>query len=123
MRIGLAVACVFLLCDVASSAADEPERTDSKVKLGGPAVDAVLREACELALKQDEEQRFWTERVLLHIGELQILAADFEGALKSIRGSQYPYGRAAGLVDLAEAVARHGGRERGFEILRLLGSD
>jgi tetratricopeptide (TPR) repeat protein len=123
MRIGLSVAFVLSLCDVASFSADEPSRTDSRVKPGGPAADAVLREACEIALKQDEEQHFWTERVLLHIGELQIQAADFEGALKSIRGSTYPYGRGAGLVHLAEAVARQGGRERGFEILRLIGSD
>src|SRR5262249_17957169 len=108
-----------MMCAVASSAADEPERTDSKVKLGGPAIDAVLREACELALRQDEEQHFWTQRALLDIGELQIQAGDFEGALKSIRGSTYPYGRDLGLGQLAKALGRAGNRERAFEILRL----
>src|SRR5262245_2831435 len=96
MQIGLSFAFIFLLCDFANPGADEPTRTDSKAKLGGPAVDAILREACEIALKQDEEQQFWTERVLLHIGELQIRAGDYDGALKSIRGSAYPYGRDIG---------------------------
>jgi hypothetical protein len=123
MSIGLTIACVFLLCDIASSTADEPSRTDSRVKLGGPAVEAVLREACEIALKQDEEQHFWTDRVLLHIGHVQIQAGDFDGALRSIRGSADYYGRNAGLVRLAEVLARIGKRERAFEILRLLDSD
>src|SRR6516162_5794232 len=117
MRIALRVACVFMLCSVASCAADEPPRTGSKAKLGGPAVDAILREAGEIALKQDGEQRFWTGRVLLHIGELQIHAGDYDGALKSIRGSNYE--RDAGLEHLAEALARGGKRERAFEILRM----
>lgn len=123
MRIGLGFACIFLLCNIVSSVADEPPRTDSRVKFGGPAVDAILREASEIALKQDEEQPFWIERVLLRIGELQIRAGDFDGALKSIRGSTYDYGRNAGFVDLAEALARDGKRERAFKILRLLDSD
>jgi tetratricopeptide (TPR) repeat protein len=123
MCIGLTVACAFLWCHPGFSEADEPLKTDSRVKRGGPAADAILREACEIALKQNAEQHYWTDRVLLHIGELQIQAGDFDGALKSIRGSTYPYGHAAGLVHLAEAVARQGRRERGLEILRLLGSD
>jgi hypothetical protein len=106
-----------MLCAVSRSAADEPPRTGSKAKLGSPAVDAILREACEIALKQDQEQHFWTDRVLLHIGELQIHASDYDGALKSIRGSNYE--RDAGLQHLAEALARAGKRERAFEILRM----
>jgi tetratricopeptide (TPR) repeat protein len=119
MRIGSTVACVCTLCAVASFAADEPEQTGSKVKLGGPAVDAILREACDIALKQDGKQHFWTQRALLDIGELQIQAGDFEGALKSIRGSTYPYGRDLGLGQLAEALGRAGKTERAFEILRM----
>jgi hypothetical protein len=117
MRISSTAACVFFLWAVAGSAADEPPRTGSKAKLGGPAVDAILREACEIALKQDGDQRFWTERVLLQIGELQIHAGDYNGALKPIRASTY--GRDAGLEHLAEALARRGKKERAFEILRM----
>jgi tetratricopeptide (TPR) repeat protein len=123
MRIGLTVACVFWVCAVASCAADEPPRTGSKAKLGGPAVDAILREACEIALKQYGEQRFWTCRVLLHIGDLQIRARDFEGALKSIRASSDSYRREIGLARLAEAVARSGGRKQALELQRLHSSD
>jgi tetratricopeptide (TPR) repeat protein len=122
MRIRLAVGCISLLCGVASCLADDPPRASSKAELGGPAVDAILREASEIALKQDQEQRYWTQRVLLHIGDLQIQAGDFEGALRSIRGSSYDYGRNAGLSQLAEALARQGQRERAFDTLRVLGS-
>jgi tetratricopeptide (TPR) repeat protein len=119
MRIGLTIVCVLVLCAIASCDADEPSRTGSSAKLAGPSADAVLREACEIALKQDGEQRFWIDRVLLHIGELQTYAADYDGALKSIRGSNYTYGRDAGLEHLAQALARGGKRERAFEILRM----
>jgi tetratricopeptide (TPR) repeat protein len=119
MRISITVACGFMLWAVASCATDEPPRTGSKAKVGGPDVDAILREAREIALKQDKGQHFWTDRVLLDIGELQIHAGAYDGALKSIRGSNDTYGRDAGLEHLAEALARGGKRERAFENLRM----
>jgi tetratricopeptide (TPR) repeat protein len=123
MRIAMMIGCMFMLSEVAPCPADEHPRTDSKVKLAGPDVAAVLREAREIALKQDKEQHYWTDRVLLYIGDLQVQAGDFEGALRSIRGSSYDYGRNAGLARLAEAIARNGKRERAFNTLRLLDSN
>jgi hypothetical protein len=123
MCISLTISGIIMLCGAAWSKADGSPHNDSRLNHNGPSVERVLREACEIALKQTEEHHFWTERVLLHIGGLQIQAGDFEPALRSIRGSTYAYGRNAGLVRLGEALARKGNRERAFEILRLLDSD
>lgn len=85
-----------------------------------PSVPAILREATELVLEQDDKQHDWTERVLLHIGDLQIQAGDCDGAFRSIRGSSDSIGRNRGLLHLAERLAREGKRERAFEILGLM---
>jgi hypothetical protein len=117
------IACCLLLCSIGSCPADEPLLPDRNTLIVLPAIDPILREASELALKQGGRQRFWTERVILRIGELQSQAGDFGGALRSIEGSGYSYGRNGGLVQLAKSMARDGKRERAFEIVRLLGTD
>src|SRR5271166_2204298 len=123
MCIPLTFVCILLSCGVAICPADEYPRPNRKAEPVGLAVEAVLREASDVALKQEKHQHYWTQRVLLHIGELQVRAGDFVGALRSIRGSSYDYGRNAGLVRLAEALARDGKKERAFDILRLVGTD
>jgi tetratricopeptide (TPR) repeat protein len=89
----------------------------------GPSAQAVLWEASELALKQDKEEAYWRDRVLLDIGDAQIRTADFEGALRSIGGCRDTFMRQSRRVDLAEALARDGNRERACEILHLLDGD
>lgn len=123
MRIGLTIGSLLLLWDFATCPPGKPPRTNRKAKPSGPVVQNVLREASEIALKQDQHQDYWSDRVLLHIANVQIRAGDFDGALKSIRGSSYPNDRNGGLVELAEALARNGKRERAFDVLRLLGAD
>src|SRR5262249_40904011 len=115
--------CIFSWLLIASCHAGELPRTEREAKPIELTVKPILREASELALKQDEDQTYWTERVLLKVGELQGRVGDFDGALQSIRGSGYLYGRTAGLAHLAEAIARHGNRERAFQVLKLEGSD
>jgi tetratricopeptide (TPR) repeat protein len=83
----------------------------------------VLREAAETTLKQGPEQEYWTERVLLDIGNVQIRARDFKGAERSICGSTYDYGNNAGIVELAEALAGDGKLEKARDTLRALGPD
>jgi hypothetical protein len=123
MRIGLTVICISLSWGVPKCPAAEPPRTSRKAEPGGPAVPDILREASEIILKQEEHQHYWSDRVLLHIAEVQVRARDFDGAFKSIRGSSYEYGRNAGLVHLAETLARDGKRERAFEVFRPMDSD
>src|SRR5207237_4690363 len=76
----------------------------------------------EIVIKRDEQQRYWCERALLQIGDVQIRARDFDGVLRSIRGSSDEYGRNERLVNLAEAMARAGKREGALDIMRLLTS-
>jgi len=90
MRANLTMACILILPDTVTSSADEPARAAQPTKM---AVHALLREASEIALKQGEQEHFWTSRVLLHIGEVQIRAGDLDGALRSFRGSNYDFGR------------------------------
>jgi tetratricopeptide (TPR) repeat protein len=85
-----------------------------------PSVHAILREASELVLKQGNHESFWTERVLQVIGEEQTRAGDFDGALRSLRGSSDDIGRNGGLVRLVEAMARAGKKDRALEVGRML---
>jgi hypothetical protein len=123
-KMGFATTISFILLSggLATGPAGQAPLAARKTDGVDPDVQALLREASELALKQDKAQAFWYDRVLLQIGEVQILAGDHEGALRSIRGSAYSYGRNVGLARLAEALARDGKRERAFEIMRLLES-
>src|SRR5438552_17299219 len=123
MRIPVTAGCIVVVWICTACPAREPPSTNRKVEHAGPPVRAVLRDASEIALKQDEHQQYWSERVLLCIGAVQIRAGDFDGALRSIRGSGYEYGRDAGLVKLAEALARDGKWEPALDALRVLGSD
>ncbi|MGE5326610.1 MAG: hypothetical protein ACM3NO_06195 [Deltaproteobacteria bacterium] len=123
MRACTAFVCTILLCCGATSRAAEPASSADKSKSAGSFAAALLREASEITQKQGPEQRYWTERVLLDIGNVQIRARDFAGAERSIRGSAYDYGRAEGIVVLAESLARDGQQERAHEVLRSLGKD
>ena len=105
-----------------ASAGQGPSK-DCKAEPSTPSVHSILREASEIALKQGKHEGFWTQRVLLSIGEVQIRAGDFDGALRSIRGSTYPYGRDLGLWHLAKALARTGNKDRAVEVSRLIEED
>jgi tetratricopeptide (TPR) repeat protein len=119
----LMVGCILLSSSVGICPGDESPHIFAGTKPADPPTWPILREASEIALKQDEHQNYWIERVLLHIGEVQIRAGDFDGALKSNRGSAYPYGRNEGLHQLAEVLARDGKREAAFGVLHLMDSD
>jgi tetratricopeptide (TPR) repeat protein len=118
MRIGLTVVCVLMPWNAATCLAEEPPSHVRKLEPIGVAFRAALREASAIALKQDEEQHYWTDLALLRIGSLQMRVA-VDGALWSICGSGSLDGRDMALRDLAEEVARSGDRERALEILRL----
>lgn len=122
MRIGLIIGFASSWWFAAVCLALEPPQTNREIKYVGPSVPVILREASEIALLQEEHQSSW-ERILVHIGKVQIQVGDYDGALRSIRGSGYEYMRNAALIDLAEAIARDGKKERAFEVLRLVDSD
>lgn len=113
MRRCLIVACMWTWI-VAACWAGEPSRSDV------PSVRDILREASVLALAQEPHQHYWTQQVLLRIGELQTQVGDFDGALTSIRGSANSLNRQWRMADLAEAVARSGDRPRALELARPL---
>jgi tetratricopeptide (TPR) repeat protein len=114
------IAILFLGWVVVPSDADGAPLPNRNAKPVGPEVEAALREASDLALMQDKVQHYWSDGVLLQIAGVQIRAGDFDGALRSIRGSSYDHGRNARLVDLAEALARAGKKERALEVVRML---
>ncbi len=87
------------------------------------SVSAVLREAAQIAVCQDEEQRYWRDRVLLQIAEAQIRAGDFDGAEHSINRAKKEYDAHTAAMHLAEALAGAGHCERAFQVLREMGSD
>ena len=123
MRIHPSVSCLLILAGAANlSPAGTPpnERTAGST---APSAAVLLRKASELARKQGEQEQFWISTDLLRIGDLQIRAGDFEGALRSIRASGYPYGRDMGLVDLAEALALAGKKDRAIEVAKESGVD
>src|SRR5579872_2938467 len=93
MRTVLTMGCILIVGLVAACAARALPQTNPDTQPTRSTAQALLREASEIALKQGETERFWTEHVLLEIGEVQIRAGDFEGALRSICGSDYDYGR------------------------------
>lgn len=123
MRICAVAVSALLTWIAASCPASEPPAAAAIPTAETPLAWALLRDAAEIALKQDAEQAYWTERVLLRIGQVQIRARDFAGAERSLRGSAYDYGRYAGLAHLAEALARDGQYERAQELVRGLKAD
>jgi tetratricopeptide (TPR) repeat protein len=123
MRACIAAVCTILLCGGMESRAAEPTPSAGKPESARSMVVDLLREACRITLKQGPDQQYWTERVLLDIGRVQIRARDFEGAERSIRGSANEYGRNGEIVELAESLARDGKLEQAREVLRSLGED
>lgn len=123
MRIGLHVAQMLLSWIVATCFAGDPPQNKREAEPLVLAAQKALREASELAIQQDDQQRHWAAWALLRIGEVQIRAGDCDAALRSIRASADSYGRNQGLLALAKALARNGNRERAFDVLSLLGSD
>jgi hypothetical protein len=49
-----------------------------------PIIKAVLKEASQIVIRQDEHQGYWCDRSLTDIGDVQIRASDFDGALQTI---------------------------------------
>src|SRR5579883_2170425 len=112
MRSYFLVGCLLVCGNLLHSSAEEALPSHRRLDRPLPSISAILREASEIALKQGEPENYWTDRVLLRLGELQVRAGDFESALRSIRASSYPYGRDMGLLKLAEALARAGKKQR-----------
>jgi len=123
MRIGLTIGCVLLAIDAAWSAAAESQPIDPKRAINVAEAQAVLRGAAEIVMRQGQDEQLWTGRALAQIASVQIEARDFDGALRSIRGSDDSYKRNAAIVTLAEALAVNGHREKALEILGLLDAD
>ena len=103
--------------------ADDSSPTIGEDGSPSPSVKAILKEAAQIASRQDEEQAYWCERALLRIAELQMRAGDFDGARDSIAKCNNSYGANASSVRLAEALAGAGDRERAFQVLREMGTD
>ena len=59
--------------------ADDSSPTIGEDGSPSPSVKAILKEAAQIASRQDEEQGYWCERRLLRIAELQMRAGDFDG--------------------------------------------
>jgi hypothetical protein len=127
MRLTLTVGCILLLWHITARLANEPPQSIRIAKASDPSLEAILREASEITLKQDahRDSRLPGSRdqVLLEIVELQIRAGDFNGALESIGGCNDPDYRNTGLFHIAEALARDGNGELAFDIVRMVGSD
>ena len=87
-----------------------------------PALRTILKDASQLARRQDEHQRYWSDRALLAIADVQIRAGDFDGALETIGDCRYEYGRNAASHHLANALAKAGRREQAFTVLQRMGS-
>ena len=87
-----------------------------------PALRTILKDASQLARRQDEHQRYWSDRALLAIANVQIRAGDFDGALETIGDCRYEYGRNAASHHLANALGKAGRREQAFTVLQRMGS-
>jgi hypothetical protein len=83
----------------------------------------LLNAAADLAQAQGDEERFWTDHVLMRVAELQARAGDVDAALRSADAVRYPFGRMAVLADLVEQLARAGREDRAAELVCLLGPD
>ena len=84
----------------------------------------ILKDASQVARRQDEHQRYWSDRALLAIADVQTRAGDFDGALETIRACRQGYGRKEeASIHLAKALAKAGQRDQAFAALRQTGSD
>src|SRR5580700_6847533 len=100
MRAYLIIGCTLILGAGSMCVAGAPPETRPAVKSASPSVLTILRDASELALKQDAQQSYVSDLTLLDIGIVQIRASDYDGALRSIRGCNDAFGRDAATADL-----------------------
>jgi hypothetical protein len=120
VRVQWAAGSVLLFGAAAVCPAANPTRIDRPVTPSLPALRPILRAASELALQQPDSERFWTDRVVLRISQLQTRAGDFDGAIHSVRHVKDQFQRGKGMSELVEALARAGQRKRAIEVSRLL---
>jgi len=102
-------AAAIICCQSARAGEDHPASVDAV---------PILREASEIARRQDEPQSYWCDRALLDVADAQVRAGDFDGARHTIRSSGYEHGRHRALAALARAMARSGQREQALVVLR-----
>jgi hypothetical protein len=114
------VGYALLLLTAALCPAADPARPDRGAVVHPPPVRPILEAAADLALQQCDAERFWTDRVIRRVGELQVRAGDFDGALRSLRRVRDTFSRDCGLLLLTEALARAGRRDRAADVARLL---
>ena len=112
----------FVLCTqttygfaLLQTSADEQPQKISAIEM--------LREASQIASRQDKEHSFWCDRVLLKIAGIQTRLNDFDGARNTLKNGTDSYSRNAAFIELAKAHAGVGQREQAFEVLRELGTD
>ncbi len=89
----------------------------------GPDIRAILKEASQIAIRQDAHEGYWCDRTLVEIARVQKRAGDFDGALRTMTKSNDQYGRIVALNDLAKTLARAGRRSQAFAVLRQMGTD
>lgn len=114
-----------LLWPWASLAEPSPLRRCSRDQRSIPNITAVLKEASQIAIRQNKHQGYWCDRALFDIADVQKRVGDFDGALHTITKSNYPYryGRMGALHDLAKTMARAGRRKQALAVLRQMGTD
>jgi tetratricopeptide (TPR) repeat protein len=112
-------AIVVSVCQLLNAPSADPPAAAHNFDLA--TITTALNDARAIALKQDKSQDFWTSTTLLNIGKVEIRARDFDGAVRSIRSSTYDYGRNSGMIDVAEALAGDGQRDRAVQTLGTIG--
>src|SRR5262245_59540026 len=103
--------------------ATEPGQPGRDAGATAQSARSLLNAAADLARAQGDEERFWTDHVLMRVAELQARAGDVDAALRSAAAVRYDYGRKAVVARLVEQLARGGREERASELVCLLGPD
>ncbi len=118
MRATLTIGLQLILGSFAVCSAGEPAPKLSDAAAAD--VHSLLKTAREIALLQEENQNFWTERVVCQVANLQARGQDLEGAVATVRNLKNNYQANALIVKFARLTAQQGKRERAIEILKLL---
>lgn len=104
MRVCILVSFLVLVLGFEICSAEEPSPTKSEAGADGPSVKEILRQASGLAGLKNEQQRYVSGNAQHDILKVQLRAADFEGAQRTISD----YGLDSELAELAKGLAGAG---------------